>query len=88
MSHIKLEIVTAERQTFADDVNAVIAPGIEGQMTILPHHAPLMTMLFFQSTKTDQEYFGLELWTAGSISLFGRKDPLFIILTILMTLKV
>jgi len=45
MAHIRLEIVTAEQQTFADDVNAVIAPGIEGQMAILPHHAPLMTML-------------------------------------------
>ena len=45
MAQIRLEIVTAERQTFADDVNAIIAPGREGQLGILPHHAPLMTML-------------------------------------------
>lgn len=45
MAHIKLEIVTAERQTFADEVNVIIAPGVEGQLAILPHHAPLMTML-------------------------------------------
>ena len=45
MATLRLEIVTAERQTFSDDVNAVIAPGIEGQLGILPHHAPLMTML-------------------------------------------
>lgn len=45
MSTIKLEIITAERQVFSDDVNAVIAPGIEGVLGILPHHAPLMTML-------------------------------------------
>ena len=45
MATLRLEIVTAERQTFADDVNIVIAPGIEGQLGILPHHAPLMTML-------------------------------------------
>ena len=45
VSKLKLEIVTAERQTFSGDVNAVIAPGIEGQLGILPHHAPLMTML-------------------------------------------
>jgi F-type H+-transporting ATPase subunit epsilon len=45
MARIKLEIVTAERQTFADEVNAIIAPGVEGQLGILPHHAPLMTML-------------------------------------------
>ena len=45
MSTIRLEITTAERQVFADDVNAVIAPGVEGELGILPHHAPLMTML-------------------------------------------
>jgi len=41
----KLEIVTAERMVFSDDVSAVIAWGVEGQLGILPHHAPLMTML-------------------------------------------
>lgn len=45
MSTIRLEIITAERQVFADDVSAVIAPGFEGVLGILPHHAPLMTML-------------------------------------------
>jgi F-type H+-transporting ATPase subunit epsilon len=41
----RLEIVTAERMIFSDDVSAVIAWGVEGQLGILPHHAPLMTML-------------------------------------------
>lgn len=45
MPTIRLEIVTAERQTFSDDVNVVVAPGVEGQLGILPHHAPLMTIL-------------------------------------------
>jgi len=46
MPTLKLEIVTAERQVFSgDDVTAIIAQGIEGQMTILPKHAPLITML-------------------------------------------
>jgi F-type H+-transporting ATPase subunit epsilon len=45
MSNIKLEIVTAERMVYSEDVEAVIAPGIEGQLGILPHHAPLMTIL-------------------------------------------
>ena len=45
MANLKLEIVTAERQVFSDEVKAVIAPGVEGQLGILPHHAPLMTML-------------------------------------------
>ncbi len=42
---IRLDIVTAERVVFSEDVDAVIAPGIEGQLGVLPHHAPLMTTL-------------------------------------------
>ena len=45
MATTRLDIVTAERQVFSDDVNAIIAEGIEGQMTIYPKHAPLITML-------------------------------------------
>jgi F-type H+-transporting ATPase subunit epsilon len=45
MATLRLEIITAERQVFADDVNIVVAPGIEGELGILPHHAPLMTIL-------------------------------------------
>lgn len=45
MAKIKFEIVTAERVIYSDDVDIVIAPGIEGQMAILPSHAPLLTML-------------------------------------------
>ncbi|MFC1990405.1 F0F1 ATP synthase subunit epsilon [Chloroflexota bacterium] len=42
---IKLDIVTAERVVYSDEVDVVIAPGIEGQLGILPHHTPLMTTL-------------------------------------------
>ena len=45
MATFRLEIVTAERVVFSEEVNAVVAWGVEGQLGILPHHAPLMTML-------------------------------------------
>jgi F-type H+-transporting ATPase subunit epsilon len=45
MSSLKLDIVTAERVVYSEDVDIVIAPGVEGQLGILPHHAPLMTIL-------------------------------------------
>ena len=45
MATMQLEIITAEQQVFGDEVEMVIAPGIEGQLGILPHHAPLMTAL-------------------------------------------
>jgi len=41
----RLEIVTAERMVYSDDIDALVAWGVEGQLGILPHHAPLMTML-------------------------------------------
>ncbi len=45
MATVKLDIVTAEKIVYSGDVDIVIAPGIEGQLGILPHHAPLMTVL-------------------------------------------
>ena len=40
-----LEIVTPERQLFADEVDEVVCPGVEGELGVLPHHAPLLTTL-------------------------------------------
>jgi len=45
MATTRLDVVTAEREVFSDDVDEDIAPGVEGQRGILPHHAPLMTTL-------------------------------------------
>ena len=45
MSSLKLDIVTAERVVYSREVDTVVAPGVEGQLGILPHHAPLMTIL-------------------------------------------
>src|SRR3954471_2841833 len=42
-----LEIVTPEREVFNDQVDSVVCPGIEGELGILPHHAPLLTTLGF-----------------------------------------
>ena len=42
---LHLEIVTPERLAYSDDVDIVMVPGIEGELGILPHHAPLITTL-------------------------------------------
>ena len=42
---IRCDVVSVERIVFSDDVDMVLAPGIEGELGILPHHAPLMTAL-------------------------------------------
>jgi F-type H+-transporting ATPase subunit epsilon len=45
MATFTLTIVTAESEVFSEDVDSLIAPGIDGQLGILPGHAPLMTQL-------------------------------------------
>jgi F-type H+-transporting ATPase subunit epsilon len=42
---LKLEIVTPTGQVYTKDVDMVTLPGREGEMGILPQHAPLITML-------------------------------------------
>jgi F-type H+-transporting ATPase subunit epsilon len=42
---LRLEIVTPERLAYADDVDAVVLPGSEGELGVLPHHAPLVSTL-------------------------------------------
>jgi F-type H+-transporting ATPase subunit epsilon len=44
---IRCEIVSQDRTLFQGEVDMVIAPGTEGEMGILPHHAPLLTTLDF-----------------------------------------
>jgi F-type H+-transporting ATPase subunit epsilon len=40
-----LEIVTPEKLAFSDEVDAVVLPGSEGELGVLPHHAPLVSTL-------------------------------------------
>jgi F-type H+-transporting ATPase subunit epsilon len=42
---IQLDIVTPEKLAFSDEVDAVVLPGSEGEMGVLPHHAPLISTL-------------------------------------------
>ena len=45
MADMHLEIVTAERVVYSEDVSVVVAPGIIGDLGLLPNHAALLTML-------------------------------------------
>ena len=45
MGRITLNIATAERETYSGEADYVVAPSTEGQATILPRHAALMTTL-------------------------------------------
>ncbi len=42
---LTLEIVTPERLAYSEEVDSVVLPGVEGEIGVLPHHAPLVSML-------------------------------------------
>ncbi|MGK2849960.1 MAG: F0F1 ATP synthase subunit epsilon [Candidatus Limnocylindrales bacterium] len=42
---LHLEIVTPERLAYSEDVDSVTLPGVEGELGVLPGHAPLVSML-------------------------------------------
>src|SRR5665647_3652806 len=58
-----LEIVTPERQVFSEQVDSVVCPGVEGELGILPHHAPLLTTLGVGELRIrrhgEEEYFAI-----------------------------
>ena len=45
MPTFTFELVAPERVIFSGDVDAVVLPATEGDMTVLPGHAPVMTAL-------------------------------------------
>ena len=42
---LHFELVSPSKLLFSGDVDSVVLPGTEGEMTILPQHAPLLTSL-------------------------------------------
>jgi F-type H+-transporting ATPase subunit epsilon len=60
---LRLDIVTIERLAFSGDVDIVIAPGVQGELGILPQHAPLVTALSEGELRfrqgTDEQIFAI-----------------------------
>ncbi len=58
---IRCEIVTHDKSLFEGDVDIVIVPGSEGEMGILPGHAPLLATLGYGilrvRTKDEEQVF-------------------------------
>ncbi len=51
---IRCEIVSQDKTVFQGDVDIVILPGAAGEMGILPHHAPVLTILKYGVIKIRQ----------------------------------
>jgi F-type H+-transporting ATPase subunit epsilon len=52
---IRCEIVSQDRTVFQGDVDIVILPGVSGEMGILPHHAPVLTILKYGVIKVRKD---------------------------------
>ena len=75
MAPMLLEIVTAERLVYSDEVDIAVAPGMEGELGILPHHAPLLTILQpgeLRIHKTGQEDVYMAV-TGGFLEVTGNR---------------
>jgi F-type H+-transporting ATPase subunit epsilon len=56
---LQLKVVSQHEQLFSGEVDIVLAPGVDGQLGILPNHAPLITQLAIGELRTrvgDEEY--------------------------------
>jgi F-type H+-transporting ATPase subunit epsilon len=42
---MRLDIVTPEKLAFSDEIDSVVVPGGEGELGILPSHAPIVSTL-------------------------------------------
>lgn len=51
----RLEIVTPEKKVFSENVDFLVAPGSDGELGILPEHAPLITSLNIGIMRVEQE---------------------------------
>ncbi|MGD2146188.1 MAG: F0F1 ATP synthase subunit epsilon [Anaerolineae bacterium] len=59
MATLRLKVVSQHEELFSGDVDIVLAPGVNGQLGILPSHAPLITQLAVGELITregDEEY--------------------------------
>jgi F-type H+-transporting ATPase subunit epsilon len=60
---IRCEIVSQDRLVFEGDADIIVVPGVNGEMGILPHHAPLLSNLGFGILKVrrhgEEEIFAI-----------------------------
>lgn len=60
MDKIKFQIITPERVVFSDEVDQVSLTTPDGEITVLPHHIPLVTIVVpseLRYKKNGQEFF-------------------------------
>lgn len=65
---IHCDIVSQDRTVFEGDVDIVVLPGMDGEMGVLPHHAPLLTTLKFGLIKIRRQGHEEVFTVAGGVA--------------------
>jgi F-type H+-transporting ATPase subunit epsilon len=65
---IRCEIVSQDRVVFEGDVDSVLLPGESGEMGILPHHSPVLTVLQFGVVRIRSEGEDQYFTVAGGVA--------------------
>lgn len=65
---IRCEIVSQDRMVFEGDADIVVLPGTDGEMGILPHHAPLLTTLKYGLIKVREKTQEQVFTVAGGVA--------------------
>jgi F-type H+-transporting ATPase subunit epsilon len=65
---IRCEIISQDRLVFQGDADMVLLPGTDGEMGILPHHAPLLTTLKYGIIKVRSQGQETIFTVAGGIA--------------------
>jgi len=79
MSHLSLEIISMYRKVFAGNAVAITVPGVEGELTILPHHIPLITPLKAGEIKIREEDGKEKFLAIGNGFLMVESDKVSIL---------
>lgn len=61
----RLEIVTPQKKVFSEDVKFLVAPGTDGELGILPEHAPLITSLNIGVLRIQQDRDFIKVVVSG-----------------------
>jgi len=79
MSHLSLEIISMYRRVFDGNAVSITVPGIEGEITILPHHIPLITPLKAGEIKIREEGGNEKFLAIGNGFLMVESDKVSIL---------
>lgn len=76
---MKASIISPERVLFEGDVRAVVAPAFDGEVGILPRHAPMVTLLGSGVLRLDASDGGARRFTVAGGFLQVADDVVRIV---------